>query len=815
METYGEENSVFKEELIQRKSSEQKGQLNSIWEILPNPDYQNQRLETSSEIESEDRIRTSSGSLIPKKVQNIRNYFDQKEAAGSEKSITNKETTQPKKKAKIKVKRSIAQKLRTQAKRLVTDLDKACSGRVITGVNKKRSADCSALSDTSLLDSTSESDTFITPKESVSHLKDKHALEENRSLSHLPGKFKMPTDDELNASSVSSSSISVNNTSQSKETVIDIPDMDIQHEGMETDIKHQEDQPPQMLLQNSIEENMTANPEVMSVAAVLELFNKMRQDMNKGIEELTEKVNNIQVNKEVKISQTIIEQCKTDIAQAIDLSLEQDKKDVVKLKADLKHFKFRNRALTNVVQNMATEITDLKARLENLELSGSRNAVTITGLYLEDKKKTEVIYDIENWIQDKIGVSVCVEDYYRVGADEPKLTVVFFQNAQQKRDTLHFKKYLKDYKNRDGKKYYINDYIPAGIQERRKRDKDIFSINENLEKPVEVKYTKGKLSIAGEIYKPKISTPSPKDIVDHTPESVARILKMKLEQGAVITQEKSVFTAYTACVDSYDEIRDLYVKMKLIEPAARHIVCAYWIKGDGNAFYNHDFCDDDEPSAGRNLLNILLENDIENRVIFVARKYGGIKMGPSRFQCYREAALSAIIAQPWNSKLGTTQSIKKQNTPRTLPHSADAHEQSGQTDPKVAEQTTWASKRPASSPAGSTSRGRSTQQKRPYRGSYGRKYAYRKSNDEQYQHNPRGGRYQRRSQQDALNSLRGSYSGRSGWNREQAENRRDDWPRDRSEDWSRDRPGNWAGDRSEDWSRGRSGSFYTKNNDID
>ena len=64
--------------------------------------------------------------------------------------------------------------------------------------------------------------------------------------------------------------------------------------------------------------------------------------------------------------------------------------------------------------------------------------------------------------------------------------------------------------------------------------------------------------------------------------------------------------------------------------------------------YNQDFCDDGEPGAGRNILNTLMYNSYNNVVVFVARRYGGIKMGANRFECYREAALTALkeIAPP-------------------------------------------------------------------------------------------------------------------------------------------------------------------------
>ena len=91
-------------------------------------------------------------------------------------------------------------------------------------------------------------------------------------------------------------------------------------------------------------------------------------------------------------------------------------------------------------------------------------------------------------------------------------------------------------------------------------------------------------------------------------------------------------------IESHDQIDELYLKMKMIQPNARHIVCAYWIDGFEPISQAQDYHDDGEPMAGRQLLDILIKDNLKNRVIFVARRYGGIKMGPERFDCYKKAA---------------------------------------------------------------------------------------------------------------------------------------------------------------------------------
>ena len=61
-----------------------------------------------------------------------------------------------------------------------------------------------------------------------------------------------------------------------------------------------------------------------------------------------------------------------------------------------------------------------------------------------------------------------------------------------------------------------------------------------------------------------------------------------------------------------------------------------------------DFQDDQEHSAGRHLLKLLVDADIYNRAVFVVRYYGGEHLGPSHFNAFVEAAQSAITHDPYN-----------------------------------------------------------------------------------------------------------------------------------------------------------------------
>ena len=134
-----------------------------------------------------------------------------------------------------------------------------------------------------------------------------------------------------------------------------------------------------------------------------------------------------------------------------------------------------------------------------------------------------------------------------------------------------------------------------------------------------------------------------------------------------IKQDGSIFTAYTQAVKSHQDVRDLYVKIKMLQPAARHVVCAYWVEHP-EEYYALDYHDDEEHGAGRLLMDFLKVNELKNRVIFVARRYGGARLGMDRFQCYLSAALGACNNDSFNTILNIEQRVLIQD-PRKVKHS--------------------------------------------------------------------------------------------------------------------------------------------------
>ena len=121
---------------------------------------------------------------------------------------------------------------------------------------------------------------------------------------------------------------------------------------------------------------------------------------------------------------------------------------------------------------------------------------------------------------------------------------------------------------------------------------------------VEIAYFKGSMTVQGEVYRKRVNVPKPSDLINISAQDLSRILRLPDVKSEDIKLHDSIFTAYAVPVTTHQQIRDYYVKYKLIQPNARHIVCAYLLQGEPE-YYNADYCDDEEHGAGRNLLELL------------------------------------------------------------------------------------------------------------------------------------------------------------------------------------------------------------------
>ena len=170
-----------------------------------------------------------------------------------------------------------------------------------------------------------------------------------------------------------------------------------------------------------------------------------------------------------------------------------------------------------------------------------------------------------------------------------------------------------------------------------------------------------KLQVSGQYYKPVITPPSPEAVIDLSMVELDRVLKTNVQPGQVFEKHNSKFQAYMMGVMNHQQIKDAYLKLRLLHPRARHIMCAYILNNSPDP-YQKDFCDDGETSAGRMILNIMENHKMISRAVFVVRYFGENKLGGDRFKLIENAVTSALEENGYNEVLRIEQPLQKTKT---------------------------------------------------------------------------------------------------------------------------------------------------------
>lgn len=111
-----------------------------------------------------------------------------------------------------------------------------------------------------------------------------------------------------------------------------------------------------------------------------------------------------------------------------------------------------------------------------------------------------------------------------------------------------------------------------------------------------------------------------------------------------ITEKKSRFIATVCEIHSEDEALRIIESMRKKYWDARHNCYAY-VLGRNNEIQR--FSDDKEPSgtAGKPILNVLLESDVRNALIVVTRYFGGVLLGTGGLvRAYSSSASAGLAA---------------------------------------------------------------------------------------------------------------------------------------------------------------------------
>ena len=414
-------------------------------------------------------------------------------------------------------------------------------------------------------------------------------------------------------------------------------DRNINEEEMEEEAQSEDDLFEKLL--NADPEN-TEMPATVDLKTVVKMFTTLRSDFAK----MDHKINEIRnENPKQRVEELIANQ-------------KQTAEEVVGCQQQLDEYKVRTSILTGAVNRMSQVIQELQGKVERLENNNSRKMMMISGIYVSEKKGIRT-KQLKSLFNDELFIDVDIEDSYMSGEMVPPNVIITFGKVEDKYKVYKNVYRVKDYVNKDGKKMFFKDYLPQQTQERRKAQKDMEKRVKEVDTEIDVKRTSKGLLIQEEVYTKDVDVPDPTDVLQMDETELAAVLNMKINKAKPRLHRDNIFTAYTLCTNDIKEVQKGYMHVKLANPSARHIVCAWYVPNSEKPYQECDFQDDDEHGVGRMIAELMISQQLSNRAIYIARHYTK-KIGAERYDAYLDSAVAIVNQAPYNKTLQCSQYIE-------------------------------------------------------------------------------------------------------------------------------------------------------------
>ena len=323
--------------------------------------------------------------------------------------------------------------------------------------------------------------------------------------------------------------------------------------------------------------------------------------------------------------------------------------DVESTRMELVGCKLQMKELSGVVIRQDHMLRECRQDIISLKMQLMKPNLLIFGIVKKDKES--FIDAVKNFFKNVMNITsdIPIKVAYRKGRGRGGPVYITLMNAADKGKIFKNASELKDKTNALGKSYKIEDDLPAAVREHKKRERQIIAINRKrqVSDQLNVKMEKGSLLVDGKRYQKVLKPPSCEQLLSPNIEEIAARASIKLSEGRAIEMDSSTFTGYSAAVKSLNDANQAYAKVCAANTSARHVIAA--VRLPHSHFHIHqDFNDNDEHGGGKVLLKILEDSQIQNRALFVVRKYDGTHIGDKRFEGIEQAARAVLLRSPYN-----------------------------------------------------------------------------------------------------------------------------------------------------------------------
>lgn len=367
---------------------------------------------------------------------------------------------------------------------------------------------------------------------------------------------------------------------------------------------------------------------------------------NQG-EQIIALINNLQrsmddMNQKIS-SSTQFQKSAENRLQKIEQKQDKDSKQIHHVEELAQQSQLKIDILTDIVIRQHCEIENLKGNVVDIQTRSMMKNITISGI--PESEKENCVRKVNQFIAEKLLITdkmIPIENAYRFGVGANRPMLVMLRHAADKSTIFEHVKNLKGQKV-NGVQCFVSSQLPEVANENKRFVNNAMFLNKkqpaSCKLPLTVKY--GQLHYKGKPLEKKVRPPTPFDMLSMMDPEIDALNDLQFSKGVHEEEQESMFHGYTISVTNHTEINQAYKSLRLKHGQATYISCAYKLRSVP-PLYNEGGCDDNEHGASRSMLPLLQEANMENVAVFVVRHFGGIKLGPKRFDIIRKVAASAL-----------------------------------------------------------------------------------------------------------------------------------------------------------------------------
>lgn len=263
----------------------------------------------------------------------------------------------------------------------------------------------------------------------------------------------------------------------------------------------------------------------------------------------------------------------------------------------------RIQALIGMVVRQDQQIQTLTNQINSAHANKCQKNIIINGI--PETQGENPVHKVAHFFKHvlKLKEQVPIKFARRMGKGQYKPMLVCIRNHNDKLAIFQNLDKLKEPNKSKDRPFFITDHLPEAWAERKRYIHHLKQLNKQLPAAQRHKATvkNNAVYFDDDEYQPPVTAPTVKEFLQLSAKRRRVIRELQVFKGEEESEQRSVFIGYSAQVFSVKQVEDHFHHIRLLNPDAMHIMCAFKLPGVDFTKVQGSI-DDGEHGGGRVLL---------------------------------------------------------------------------------------------------------------------------------------------------------------------------------------------------------------------